>query len=424
MNDQNLPQLIESIAKSARKASLELATLNSEKKNQFLRDLADALEANTDTILKANAVDIDNAKSMELSPPMIERLQFTKERIAQMAVGVRQVADLSDPVGEAIEQMNPPRGFDLRKIRVPIGVIGIIYESRPNVTVDCAILCLKSGNASILRGGKEAFSSNTCLIQIIQSCLTKNDINPDAVQLIPTTDRIALNELLKQDQYIHCIIPRGGEGLIRFTVENSRIPVIKHYTGVCSVYIDEDHDYDTAESVTINSKCQRPSVCNAAENLLIHQNALSSLPKLAQALHEQGVELRVDASAKAALTGTGIPMVDASDEDFGEEYNDMIISIGVVPEMKSAIELINTKGSAHTDCIITEDAQNAQNFLNGVDSATVLHNATTRFSDGFEFGLGAEIGISTDRLHARGPMGLNELCTYKYIVHGKGEIKE
>ena len=424
MNDQNLPLLIESIAKSARKASLELATLNSEKKNQFLRDLADALEANTDTILKANAVDIDNAKSMELSPPMIERLQFTKERIAQMAVGVRQVADLSDPVGEAIEQMNPPRGFDLRKIRVPIGVIGIIYESRPNVTVDCAILCLKSGNASILRGGKEAFSSNTCLIQIIQSCLTRNDINPDAVQLIPTTDRIALNELLKQDQYIHCIIPRGGEGLIRFTVENSRIPVIKHYTGVCSVYIDEDHDYDTAESVTINSKCQRPSVCNAAENLLIHQNALSSLPKLAQALHEQGVELRVDASAKAALTGTGIPMVDASDEDFGEEYNDMIISIGVVPDMKSAIELINTKGSAHTDCIITEDAQNAQDFLNGVDSATVLHNATTRFSDGFEFGLGAEIGISTDRLHARGPMGLNELCTYKYIVHGKGEIKE
>ena len=424
MNDQNLPQLIESIAKSARKASLELATLNSEKKNKFLRDLADALEANTETILKANAVDIDNAKSMELSPPMIERLQFTKERIAQMAVGVRQVADLSDPVGEAIEQMNPPRGFDLRKIRVPIGVIGIIYESRPNVTVDCAILCLKSGNASILRGGKEAFSSNTCLIQIIQSCLTKNDINPDAVQLIPTTDRIALNELLKQDQYIHCIIPRGGEGLIRFTVENSRIPVIKHYTGVCSVYIDEDHDYDTAESVTINSKCQRPSVCNAAENLLIHQNALSSLPKLAQALHEQGVELRVDASAKAALTGTGIPMVDASDEDFGEEYNDMIISIGVVPDMKSAIELINTKGSAHTDCIITEDAQNAQDFLNGVDSATVLHNATTRFSDGFEFGLGAEIGISTDRLHARGPMGLNELCTYKYIVHGKGEIKE
>ena len=424
MNDQNLPQLIESIAKSARKASLELATLNSEKKNQFLRDLADALEANTDTILKANAVDIDNAKSMELSPPMIERLQFTKERIAQMAVGVRQVADLSDPVGEAIEQMNPPRGFDLRKIRVPIGVIGIIYESRPNVTVDCAILCLKSGNASILRGGKEAFSSNNCLIQIIQSCLTKNDINPNAVQLIPTTDRIALNELLKQDQYIHCIIPRGGEGLIRFTVENSRIPVIKHYTGVCSVYIDEDHDYDTAESVTINSKCQRPSVCNAAENLLIHQNALSSLPKLAQALHEQGVELRVDKSTKAALTGTGIPMVEASDEDFGEEYNDMIISIGVVPDMKSAIELINTKGSAHTDCIITEDAQNAQDFLNGVDSATVLHNATTRFSDGFEFGLGAEIGISTDRLHARGPMGLNELCTYKYIVHGKGEIKE
>jgi glutamate-5-semialdehyde dehydrogenase len=351
-------------------------------------------------------------------------LQFTKERIRQMAVGVRQVADLSDPVGETIEQMNPPRGFDLRKIRVPIGVIGIIYESRPNVTVDCAILCLKSGNASILRGGKEAFSSNTCLIKIIQSCLIKNTINPDAVQLIPTTDRAALNELLKQDQYVHCIIPRGGEGLIRFTVENSRIPVIKHYTGVCSVYIDELHDYEKAESITLNSKCQRPSVCNAAENLLIHQNALSSLPKIAQALHEQGVELRVDASAKAALTGTGIPMIDAKDEDFGEEYNDLIISVAVVPDMKSAIDIINTKGSAHTDTIATENPQNAQDFLNGVDSATVLHNASTRFSDGFEFGLGAEIGISTDRLHARGPMGLNELCTYKYIVHGKGEIKD
>lgn len=424
MNDQNLPELIESIAQSARKASLELATLNSETKNQFLNDLANALEANTENILKANAVDIENAKSMDLSPPMIERLQFTKERISQMAAGVRQVADLSDPVGEEIEQMNPPRGFDLRKIRVPIGVIGIIYESRPNVTVDCAILCLKSGNASILRGGKEAFNSNTCLIKIIQSCLIKNTINPDAVQLIPTTDRAALNELLKQDQYVHCIIPRGGEGLIRFTVENSRIPVIKHYTGVCSVYVDERHDYKKAERITLNSKCQRPSVCNAAENLLIHQNALSSLPKLAEALHKQGVELRVDASAKAALTGAGIPMIDAKDEDFGEEYNDMIISIAVVPDMKSAIELINTKGSAHTDTIVTEDAQNAQDFLNGVDSATVLHNASTRFSDGFEFGLGAEIGISTDRLHARGPMGLNELCTYKYIVHGKGEIKD
>ena len=424
MTDLNLPNLIKSIAQAARKASLELATLSSETKNQFLLELADALEANTENILKANAIDIDNAKSMDLSPPMIERLKFTEERIAQMAAGVRQVANLSDPVGEEIERMNPPRGFDLRKIRVPIGVIGIIYESRPNVTVDCAILCLKSGNASILRGGKEAFSSNTCLIEIIQSCLSKNGINSNAVQLIPTTDRNALNELLKQDQYIHCIIPRGGEGLIRFTVENSRIPVIKHYTGVCSVYIDENHDYDKAEKITLNSKCQRPSVCNAAENLLIHQNALSSLPKLAQALHEQGVELRVDASVKAALTGSGIPMIDASVADFGEEYNDLFISIAVVADMQSAIELINAKGSAHTDTIVTEYAQNAQDFLNGVDSATVLHNASTRFSDGFEFGLGAEIGISTDRLHARGPMGLNELCTYKYIVHGKGEIKD
>lgn len=424
MHKENLSELIQSMAREARLASLELATLPTAVKNQFLIDLADALEADTERILEANALDITNAETMKLSPPMVERLKFTSERIKNMAEGVREVAALPDPVGAEIERLKPPRGFDLRKIRVPIGVIGIIYESRPNVTVDCAILCLKSGNASILRGGKEAFHSNTCLIEIIQSCLEKNAIPVSAVQLIPTTDREALNELLIQDAYIHCIIPRGGEGLIRFTVENSRIPVIKHYTGVCSVYIDAEYDYDTAERITLNSKCQRPSVCNAAENLFIHQDALAALPRLAQALNESGVELRVDSAAKAALKGTGIPYIDANEADFGEEYNDLIISVAVVPDMKTAIGVINEKGSAHTDSIVTENPQNAAQFLNSVDSSTVLHNASTRFSDGFEFGLGAEIGISTDRLHARGPMGLNELCTYKYIVHGKGEIKE
>lgn len=424
MNKENLSELIESMARKARLASLELATLPTAVKNQFLFNLADALEAQTEHILKANALDIAEAEKMDLSPPMVERLKFTSERIKIMAEGVRQVAALPDPVGAEIERLSPPRGFDLRKIRVPIGVIGIIYESRPNVTVDCAILCLKSGNASILRGGKEAFHSNSCLIEIIQGCLEKNKIPIFAVQLIPTTARQALNELLIQDAYIHCIIPRGGEGLIRFTVENSRIPVIKHYTGVCSVYIDAEYDYDTAERIALNSKCQRPSVCNAAENLFIHQDALAALPKLAHALHEAGVELRIDSSAKAALKGTGIPHTDASEADFGEEYNDLIISIAVVPDMKTAIGVINEKGSAHTDTIVTNNPDNAAQFLNSVDSSTVLHNASTRFSDGFEFGLGAEIGISTDRLHARGPMGLNELCTYKYIVHGKGEIKD
>ena len=423
MNKENLSEMIQSMAREARLASLELATLSTAVKNQFLHDLAEALEVETESILEANAQDIAQAETMNLSAPMVERLKFTRERIQNMAEGVRQVAALPDPVGAEIERLSPPRGFDLRKIRVPIGVIGIIYESRPNVTVDCAILCLKSGNASILRGGKEAFHSNSCLIEIIQSCLKKNAIPESAVQLIPTTDRQALNELLVQDAYIHCIIPRGGEGLIRFTVENSRIPVIKHYTGVCSIYIDAEYDYDTAEAITLNSKCQRPSVCNATENLFIHQNALAALPRLAQALNEAGVELRVDGAAKAALKGTGIPCKDAKEADFGEEYNDLIIAIAVVPDMKTAVAIINEKGSAHTDCIVTESSEIAAQFLNSVDSSTVLHNASTRFSDGFEFGLGAEIGISTDRLHARGPMGLNELCTYKYIVHGQGEIK-
>ncbi|MEM8868259.1 MAG: glutamate-5-semialdehyde dehydrogenase [Verrucomicrobiota bacterium] len=423
MESDQITKLVIDIAERARQASLDLATLPTETKNQFLRTLADRLVAETDAILEANAHDLEAAKALELSVPMTERLTFTPERIASMAEGVRQVASLNDPVGEEIERMRPPRGFDLRKIRVPMGVIGIIYESRPNVTIDCAVLCLKSGNASILRGGKEAFHSNMKLAELIKTCLQETGINENAVQVIPTTDRWALNVLLKQDDKIHCIIPRGGESLIRFTVENSRIPVIKHYTGVCSVYIDASADPDRAESIVVNSKCDRPSVCNAAENLLIHQEASALLPRLAKALHDQGVELRVDANAKALLTGTQLPLVDAADEDFATEYNDKIISIAILPDTKTAIEFINANSSSHTESIVTEDSASAAQFLAGVDSAAVFHNATTRFSDGFEFGLGAEIGISTDRLHARGPMGLSELCTYKYVLHGQGEIK-
>lgn len=423
MNSDQISELVVDIARRARAASLEIATLSTQTKNRFLNLLADQLVASTDTILEANALDLEAAKAMDLSGPMTERLTFTPERIEAMAEGVRQVAALPDPVGEEIERLSPPRGFDLRKIRVPMGVIGIIYESRPNVTVDCAVLCLKSGNASILRGGKEAFHSNMKLAEIIQGALRESGIHEDAVQFIPTTDRSALNVLLKQDDTIHCIIPRGGESLIRFTVENSRIPVIKHYTGVCSVYIDAAADADMAESILINSKCQRPSVCNAAENLIVHQDAAAQLPRLAKALHDNGVELRVDEHAKALLTGTGLPLVDATAEDFATEYTDLIISIAIVPDAKAAIDLINANSSGHTESIVTENAETAQQFLTAVDSAAVFHNATTRFSDGFEFGLGAEIGISTDRLHARGPMGLNELCTYKYVIHGEGQIK-
>lgn len=424
MSKENIESLVIDIARRARAASLELATLETDKKNAFLEQLAEALLEETDAIIEANAKDLEAAKENGLSEPMTERLTFTPERIAKMAEGVRQVASLPDPVGEEIERLQPPRGFDLRKRRVPMGVIGIIYESRPNVTVDCAILCLKSGNASILRGGKEAFHSNMKLSEVIQTTLATAGINPDAVQVIPTTDRAALNVMLKQDDTIHCIIPRGGEGLIRFTVENSRIPVIKHYTGVCSVYIDAEADPELAKSIIINSKTQRPSVCNAAENLILHQNASAQLPALAKALHDAGVELRVDKAAHALLTASGLPLVDASDEDFATEYTDLIISIAIVPDTQAAIDLINANGSGHTDTIVTQNEASARAFLEGVDSAAVFHNASTRFSDGFEFGLGAEIGISTDRLHARGPMGLNELCTYKYVLHGQGELKD
>ncbi len=423
MNPDQISDLIKDIAKRARAASLDLATLSTAAKNRFLELLAQKLVDQTDAIIEANALDLEAAKAMELSGPMLERLSLTAERIAAMAEGVQQVASLPDPVGAEIERLSPPNGFDLRKIRVPMGVIGIIYESRPNVTVDCAILCLKSGNASILRGGKEAFHSNMKLAEIIRCALKETGINEDAVQVIPTTDRAALGVLLKQDKTIQCIIPRGGESLIRFTVENSRIPVIKHYTGVCSIYVDAAADPEKAESILINAKCQRPSVCNAAENLIVHQDATAQLPQLAKALHNNGVELRVDAHAKAILTGTGLPLVDATPEDFATEYTDLIISIAVVADTKSAIELINNNGSGHSDAIITEDAAAARLFLAGVDASTVYHNASTRFTDGFEFGLGAEIGISTDRLHARGPMGLNELCTYKYVIHGQGEVR-
>ncbi len=415
---------IRTLAENARAASLKTATLDTATKNAALQHLAELLVAQTGAILEANARDLAEGETNGLSQALLDRLRFTPERIEGMAEGVRQVIALPDPVGETIEESTRPNGLRLVKRRVPIGVVGIIYESRPNVTIDCAVLCLKAGNACILRGGKEAFHSNTILASIIQQALAQAGIPGEAVQLIPTTDREALNVLLKLDELVHCIIPRGGEGLIRFVAENSRIPVIKHYKGVCNVYVDKDADLDLAESIVENAKCQRPGVCNAAENLFVHKDVAGAfLPKIAQRLAANGVELRLDSATAAHLAGAEIPHGPATEDDFHEEYLDLILSVKAVDGLEDAIAAINTYGSGHSDAIVTRDAGTAETFLAAVETSTAYWNASTRFTDGFEFGLGAEIGISTDRLHARGPMGLRELCTYKFIVYGDGQIK-
>jgi glutamate-5-semialdehyde dehydrogenase len=422
--EQDLDALIVDLAKQARRASFTLGNLPAEKKNAILLRIADSCLDQKTKIQEANACDLEAGRSAGLSSAMLDRLTLTDDRIQQMAEGLRQVASLPDPVGEEVEHLQNPRGLDIRKVRVPIGVVAIIYESRPNVTIDCAALCLKSGNAAILRGGKEAFYSNQALAAIISEALGVEGVDPACVTLIPTVDRQALNTLLKQDRYVHCVIPRGGEGLIRFVVENSSIPVIKHYKGVCNLYIDAAADADKAVAIALNGKCQRPGVCNALENLWIHQSVLNTLGvKIGEALHQAGVELRTDSRAYNAFSASGIPSIPANEEDFFEEYLNLTLSVGVVDDLDRAIASIHHFGSGHSDAIITEDADIARRFLKEVDSATVYWNASTRFTDGFEFGLGAEIGISTDRLHARGPMGLRELCSYKYLIFGKGEIR-
>ena len=411
------------IAQQARKASHKIASYSAEIKNQALQKLADLIELRAEEIKSANAIDVQNAQG-KLSKPMLERLTLNDKKIASMAEGVRQVAELGDPVGEIIETSTRPNGMRIDKVRVPIGVIGIIYESRPNVTIDCAVLCLKSGNASILRGGSECFETNKVLASLVSDALAQCGLDADCVQMIPTTDRYAFGELLKLDKYVDCIIPRGGEKLIRFVVENSSIPVIKHYKGVCTVYVDKSADADVAQKLLVNAKCQRPSVCNAAENLIVHSNvAESMLPKLCSALIENGVEIRASEKAGQVLSRTGIAFNPATDEDFSTEYTDLIISVDVVDSVEDAVEFINKNGSGHSDLIITTDNSSAEIFMNGADSSTVYWNVSTRFTDGFEFGFGAEIGISTDKLHARGPMGLKELCSYKYKVYGNGQIR-
>jgi len=419
-----LEKLVLGMAQRARAASLVLANVPTAAKNDALRRLADAIDAAHEPLLAANRSDLAAAAASGLAPAQIDRLTLDPDRLKRLAQSVREVAALPDPVGDVLEEWTRPNGLRIRKVRVPIGVIGIIYEARPNVTIDCAILCLKSGNAAILRGGKEIFHTNTALAALIAAALAAAGLPVDAVQLVPTTDRAALNALLKLDAYIHCIIPRGGESLIRFVAANSTIPVIKHYTGVCFVYVDEAADPGLAETVVLNAKVQRPGVCNAAEQLLVHSRVADALlPRLGRALAGKGVQLRCDAASAAIFARAAIPHVIAQPSDFAAEFLDLIIAVRVAGSLETAIAIVNRDGSGHSDAIITRDEGAARRFQAGVDSAVVFWNASTRFNDGFEFGFGAEIGISTDRLHARGPMGLPELCIHKFLVDGTGQVR-
>jgi len=419
-----LIQLVTSLAERARAASLSLATAPRAKKDAALEKLADLIDASHFELLEANQRDLLSPEAGSLNVAARERLTLSEAKLRQLSASVREVVALPDPVGEVLEEINRPNGLRIRKIRVPIGVIGIIFEARPNVTIDCAILCLKSGNASILRGGKECFHTNMALGTLIQTALNTAGLPADAVHLVPTTDRAALTALLKLDTLIHCIIPRGGESLIRYVAENSTIPVIKHFKGVCFVYVDAAADLAMAESITLNAKVSRPSVCNAAEQLLVHRNvAPQFLPAVARALVAKNVQLRCDPTSAAILQRENIGTTPATSSDFRTEFLDYVLAVRVVDSLESAIHTINRDGSSHSDAIVTADEVSARRFLAEVDSATVYWNASTRFTDGYEFGFGAEIGISTDRLHARGPMGLPELCSYKYIIEGTGQVR-
>lgn len=407
----------------ARAASHELAKLSTSQKNDILLAMADALEADTDSLLEANGRDIAAARENGLTAAMMDRLLLTPERITGIATGIREVAALRDPVGEVIREWTRPNGIRIVKKRTPIGVIGIIFESRPNVTADAAVLCFKTGNATILRGGKEAIHSNRAIASALQAGGEIAGLPPHSIQLIPFTDRDSVRHMAEMDRYLDLIIPRGGAGLIETVVSLARMPVIKHYDGVCHTYVDRLADLGMANDIAINAKTQKPSVCNTMETLLIDRAVAAEFsPQIAASLREKGVELRGDEEF-ARLAGAGMDVRPAAEADWTTEYLDLILSVKVVDGVDAAIEHINQYGSHHSDCIVTSDAEAAERFLNEVDSATVFWNASTRFSDGGEFGFGAEIGISTDKLHARGPMALEELTSYKYRVYGDGQVR-
>jgi glutamate-5-semialdehyde dehydrogenase len=407
------------LAARARAAANQLATITRAPKDRWLARSAEALVAKTDLILAANARDVEAAT--DLTAASRDRLKLTSDRIQSAAEGMRQVAALPDPVGLVREGSVRPNGLRVEKVSVPLGVIFFLYESRPNVTIDAAALCVKSGNAVILRGGKEAFHSNTALHQILADELEACGLPREAVQMVPTMDRDAVGHLLKLNQLIDLAIPRGGESLIRRVAAEAAMPVLKHFLGNCHVYVDRAADLDMAEKIVINAKCQRPGVCNAMESLLVHADvAAAFVPRIGASLRARGVEVR-----GCEITRRYLPSaVPATDADHAAEFCDLIMSMKIVPDTVSAVDHIRRYGSGHTDAIVTTDLRAARDFVERVDSAAVLVNASTRFNDGFELGLGAEIGISTDRLHARGPCGLNELTTYKYVVYGDGQVRE
>lgn len=416
-----LSKLLIDIASKSKTAAAELSRANSGSKNDALNKMAQDLIEKSDYIIAQNQKDIEEATTKGLSSAMIDRLTLTPERLEKVAQGLKEVAALTDPVGEVLRMWSRPNGLKVGRMRIPLGVIGIIYESRPNVTADAAGLCLKSGNAVILRGGSETIRSNMAIGEILRNALSETGLPEDAIQIIPVTDRNAILEMLKLDELIDLIIPRGGEGLIRFVAENSRIPVLKHYKGVCHIFVDESADLEMAQDICVNAKAQRPGVCNSMETMLVHENiAESFLPKAYKAFSESNVELRGCKKTREILP----EITQANENDWYEEYLDLILSVKVVKDMKNAIGHIEKYGSMHTESIITQSYENSQNFINGVNSSTVMVNASTRFSDGFELGLGAEIGISTSKLHAFGPMGLEELTTTKFIVLGEGQIRE
>ncbi len=406
---------------AARRSSRVLARASTQQKNAALGAMAHALADGRARILEANREDVEGARTTQLSPALIDRLRLDETRLGEMITSIEAVAALPDPVGQILASWRRPNGLEIQKVRVPLGVVGIVYESRPNVTSDCACLCLKSGNAVVLRGGSESFHSNRAIAASLQGALRRQGLPPEAIGAIPVPGRGAVDLLLQLDQLIDVVIPRGGEALIRKIVERSRIPVIKHAKGVCHVYVDEDADPEMAEAIALNAKCQRPATCNAMETLLVHERlAATWLPRVITRLQAQGVEIRGDERAAAVAPG----IARASDQDWSTEYLALILSVRVVRSLDEAIEHIARYGSAHSDAIVTKDEARAARFLREVDSAAVYVNASTRFTDGFEFGLGAEIGISTDRLHARGPMGLEELTTYKYVVRGTGQVRQ
>jgi glutamate-5-semialdehyde dehydrogenase len=426
----NLLEQMMQLAKDAKAASRELAKLNAAEKNAILLAMAAALEANAAAIKDANVLDMEFGAKAGLSAAMLDRLRLDDKRIAGMAKGLREVAALADPVGRVLDERTRPNGLKLQKISTPIGVVVIIYESRPNVTADAASLCFKSGNATILRGGKEALNSNQIIAQtMIAAGRQTNAAFPEhAIQVVPTADREAIPALLSLTQYVDLCMPRGGEGLIRAVAECSKVPVIKHYKGVCHVYVDADADLKMAEEIVFNAKCQRPGVCNAMETLIVDQAvAKTFLPVIGKRLEEKRVQLHVDETAEAILKSEiqnpKSEIKRATEQHWFTEYNDYILNVRVVDGVRAAVDHINHYGSAHSDSIVTKNEARAKQFLAEVDSAAVYWNASTRFTDGGEFGMGAEIGISTDKIGARGPMGLEELTTYKWLGFGAGQVR-